>query len=264
MKKNLILGIAAGAAGVLLAGCFDVEQSVSLHRDLSGTASFNMTVDLDPMIAFMAGMQRSMAGKAGDPTPAEIEAARRDFLAKQKSEEPGKKQQDLAAQKAELAKSLPPGVQLLSAAVDDQGTKIVAHFQFGFDDVRKLAQIRLPEKGGKGQPGANPYEDPFSQLKVVDEGPTLLVTLGSVNPAARLQEQAGQAGTAGKDGGNPEMTKMFEAAFKSARFAFRLESPFEVVETNATRRDGHTLYWEVKAADPDVKMPPTLMARLKK
>jgi hypothetical protein len=92
----------------------------------------------------------------------------------------------------------------------------------------------------------------------------VLVTLGSVNPAARLQEQVGQAGMAGKDGGNPEMTKAFAAAFKGARFAFRLESPFEVVETNATRRDGHTLYWEVKAADPDVKMPPTLMARLKK
>ena len=264
MKKSLILGMAAGAAGLALAGCFDVEQSVSLRRDLSGTAGFNMTVDLEPMIAFMAGMQHSMSGKAGDPTPAEIEAARRDFLAKQKSEGPSKKQEDLAAQKAQLQKSLPSGVELLSAAVDDQGTKISAHFQFGFDDVRKLAQIKLPEKGGKSQPGSNPYEDPFSQLKVVDEGPTLLVTLGSVNPAARLQEQAGAGGVPGKDGGNPEMAKAVEAAFKRARFAFRLESPFEVVETNATRRDGHTLYWEVRAEDPDVKMPPTLMARFKK
>ncbi len=250
MNKSLMLGMAAGAA-LALAGCFDVEQSVSLRRDLSGTAGFNMTVDLEPMIAFMAGMQHSMAGKPGDPTSAEIEAARRDFLAKQKSEDPGKKQGDLAAQKAQLQKSLPPGVQLLSGSVEDQGTKITARFQFGFDDVQ-------------GKPGSNPYEDPFSQLKVIDEGPTLLVTLGSVNPAARLQEQAGQGGTAGKDGGNPEMAKAFETAFKSARFAFRLETPFEVVETNATRREGHTLYWEVKAADPDVKMPPTLMARFKK
>lgn len=263
MKKSLILGMAAGAAGVVLAGCFDVEQSVSLKRDLSGTAGFNMTVDLEPMIAFMASMQHSMAGKPGDPTPAEVEAARRDFLAKQKSEDPGKKKDELAAQKAQLAKSLPPGVELRSASVEDQGTKITARFQFGFDDVRKLAQIKLPEKGGQGKPGSNPYEDPFSQLKVIDEGPTVLVTLGSVNPAARLQEQAGQGGM-GKDGANPEMAKALEAAFKGARFAFRLDSPFEVVETNATRRDGRTLYWEVRAADPDVKMPPTLMARLKK
>jgi len=263
MKKSLILGMAAGAAGVALAGCFDVEQSVSLRRDLSGTAGFNMTVDLEPMIAFMAGMQHSMSGKPGDPTPAEIEEARRDFLAKNKTD-PGKKQEDLAAQKAQLQKSLPPGVELLSSAVEDKGTKITAHFQFGFDDVRKLAQIKLPEKGGEGKPGANPYEDPFSQLKVIDEGPTVLVTLASVNPAAVMQEKTGQGGTAGKDGGNPEMAKAFETAFKGARFAFRLETPFEVVETNATRRDGRTLYWEVKASDPDVKMPPTLMARFKK
>src|SRR5258708_36934206 len=77
MKKSLILGMAAGAAGLALAGCFDVEQSVSLRRDLSRTAGFNMTVDLEPMIAFMAGMQHSMAGKPGDPTSAEIEADRK-------------------------------------------------------------------------------------------------------------------------------------------------------------------------------------------
>jgi hypothetical protein len=259
MKKIVVLTMAAGAVGVALLGCFDVEQSVSLRRDLSGTAGFTMTVDLEPMIAFMAGMQHSMSGKPGDPTPEEIEAARKDFLEKQKSDDPAKKQQDLASEKAQLEKSMPPGIKLLSSSFADQGTKVSARFQVGFDDVRKLAQIKLPEKSGQGAPGSNPYEDPFSQLKVVDEGPTLLVTFGSVNPAAHMQEQAG------KDAGqNPEMTKAVEAAFKSARFAFRLETPFEVVETNATRRDGHTLYWEFKASDPNAKMPPTLMARFKK
>ncbi|HVR08840.1 MAG TPA: hypothetical protein VMW75_12400, partial [Thermoanaerobaculia bacterium] len=111
MKKRLVQTMAAGAvAGLALGGCFDVEQSVSLRRDLSGTAGFNMTVDLEPMIAFMAAMQHSMSGKAGDPTPEELEAARKDFLAKQKSEDPAKKQQDVAAQKAQLEKNMPPGL----------------------------------------------------------------------------------------------------------------------------------------------------------
>jgi hypothetical protein len=259
MKRSLVLTMAAGAVGVALLGCFDVEQSVSLRRDLSGTAGFNMTVDLEPMILFMAGMQHSMAGKPGDPTPEEIEAARKDFLAKQKNEEPAKKQQDLASEKAQLEKSLPPGIKLLASSFEDQGTKVSARFQVGFDDVRKLAQIKLPEKGGQEKSGSNPYEDPFSQLKVVDEGPTLLVTFGSVNPAARVKEQAGSDTSQ-----NPEMTKAIETAFKNARFAFRLETPFEVVETNATRRDGRTLYWEIRAADPNAKMPQTLMARFKK
>ena len=260
MKKRLVLTMAAGAvAGVALGGCFDVEQSVSLRRDLSGTAGFNMTVDLEPMIVFMAAMQHSMSGKAGDPTPEELEAARKDFLAKQKSEDPAKRQQDVAAQKAQLEKSMPPGIKLLGSSFEDRGTKVTARFEVGFDDVRKLAQIKLPDKSGQGQPGANPYEDPFSQLKVVDEGPTVLVTFCSVNPAARMQEQAGKDAAQ-----NPEMTKMIESAFKNARFAFRLETPFDVVETNATRREGHTLYWEIKASDPKAQMPPTLMARFKK
>jgi hypothetical protein len=261
MKKHLVLALAAGAAAAALAGCFNVEQSVSLRRDLSGTANFSMTVDLEPMIALMAGMQHSMSGKAGDPTPAELEQARKEFLEQQKKEDPAKKRQETAEQKAQFEKSLPPGVQLLSSSVDDQGTKIAVRCQFGFDDVRKLAKIKMPEKGGGGQqPGQNPWADPFATLQVVDEGPTLLVTVGGADPSARLQEQAAKGGASA----NPEMAKALEGAFKNARFAFRLDSPFEVVETNATRRDGRTLYWEVTAADPNAKLPQTLTARLKK
>jgi hypothetical protein len=261
MTKNLVLMLAAAAAAVVLTGCLDVEESVTLQRDLSGTATMRMTVDLEPMVLFMAAMQHSMSGKAGDPTPAEIEEARKGFLDKQHSEDRAKQEQEHAAQREQLVKSLPPGVRLLSSSLDEQGTKILARFQFGFDDVHKLAHLKLPDKGGAGQPGQNPYQDPFSSLQVVDEGRTLLVTLSGGDPAARLQGQA-----AGKNpaAGNPEMTKAFEAAFKDARFAFRLDSPFEVVETNATRRDGRVLIWEIKASDPQAKMPQTLMARLRK
>lgn len=260
MKKHLALMLAA-AVGVALAGCFDVEQSVSLQRDLSGTATFNMTVDLEPVIVFMAGMQHSMSGKEGDPTPAEIEQARKSFLEQQKQQDPAKKLQETAAEKAQLEQSLPPGVKLLASSLDDQGTKVTVHCQFGFDDVRKLAKIKLPEKSGGGdQPGQNPFSDPFSGLQVVDEGATLLVTIGGADPAARLQEQAAKGGAAA----TPETSKALAEAFKSARFAFRLDSPFEVVESNATRRDGRALIWEVSAADPNAKMPHTLTARLRK
>ena len=264
-RKSLgLLAVLAGgaAAAALLGGCFDVEQSVSLGRDLSGTASFRMTVDLEPMIVLMAGMQHAMSGKEGDPTPQEVAEARRSFLDKRKGEDPAKSKQEVAEQKEKLAKTLPPGVKLLAGDVDEQGTRIVARFQFGFDDVRKLAQIKLPEKGGEGQPGKNPYEDPFSTMKVVDEGSTLLVTIGGGNPAARLQDQAAKGG--GGPDASPEMAKAFESAFKNARFAFRLDTPFEVVETNATRRDGRALVWELRATDPPDKMPVTLTARFKK
>jgi hypothetical protein len=136
---------------------------------------------------------------------------------------------------------------------------MVARFEFEYDDVRKLSQLKLPEKGGgQTQPGQNPFADPFSSLKVVDEGPTLLVTMGGGDPAARLQQEAK------KDPSNPEMAKAFEEAFKNARLVWKLDSPFEVVETNATRRDGHTLIWEIRAGDPNAKMLQVLTARLRK
>jgi hypothetical protein len=260
MKKSMVLESAGCAAALLLAGCFDVEQSLSLQRDLSGKAGFSMAVDLEPMVVIMAGMQHSMAGKTGEPTPAEIEQGRKEFLEQQKKDDPAKKQQEFAEQKAQFERSLPPGVKLLSSSVEDQGLKLVARFEFGFDDVRKLARIKMPEKSGEG-PGKNPYQEPFAGLKVVDEGSTLLVTLGGVDPASPMKNQGDQGGQGAQ---SPEMQKALLTAFQKARFAFRLDSPLEVVATNATRRDGHTLYWEIRASDPGASLPQTLMARLKK
>jgi hypothetical protein len=255
-----MLVLAAGAAAAL-AGCFDVEQSVTLRRDLSGRAGVDMTIDLEPMVLMMAAMQHGMAGKSGDPTPAEIDEVRRGFLEKRKAEDPVKKRQEQAEQKAQLEKSLPPGVRLVSSSVDDQGTRLRFRFEFEYDDVRKLAQLKLPEKSGQGQPGQNPFADPFGSLKVVDEGPTLLVTMGGGDPSARLRQEAQKDPGAGA---NPEMAKAFEGAFKNARLAFKLDTPFEVVDTNATRREGRTLYWEIRASDPNAKMLQVLTARLKK
>jgi hypothetical protein len=262
MKRSMFLKLAGCAAALLLAGCFDVEQTISLQRDLSGKAGFRMTVDLEPMVVIMAGMQHSMSGKTGEPTPAEIEQARKEFLEQQKKDAPAAKQQEHAEQKAKLEQSLPPGVKLLSSSIDEQGLKIVVRFEFGFDDVRKLTRIKMPEKSGEGSgPAKNPYQEPFAGLKVVDEGSTLLVTLGGVDPASPLKNQDAK-GAPGAE--SPEMQKALAAAFQNARFAFKLDSPLQVVETNATRRDGHTLYWEIRASDPGAGLPQTLMARLKK
>jgi hypothetical protein len=263
MRKSMVLALACAGASLPLLGCFDVEQRVALQRDLSGKASFNMTVDFEPMVELMAGMQHSMSGKPGEVTPAEIAQARKEFLEQQKKKQGGEaaaKKEEYVAKKAELEKTLPPGIQLLSASVEDQGLKMVARFEFAFKDVRQLAQIKLPEKGGDEQSGQNPYGEPFSRLKVVDEGPTLLVTLEGADPAARMKDQGDKSGAAQ----SPEMQKAFATAFKNARFAFRLDSPFEVIETNATRRDGRSLYWEIKASDPNASLPQTLTARLKK
>jgi hypothetical protein len=261
--KSLMLALALAPAAVVSGGCFDVEQSVSLQRDLSGHASFYMTMSLEAAITAAAGLKRRMSGKSGVPTLAEIDAVRREVVEGRRSEvSPAEQREEVAKRIARLKENLPRGVRLASSSFDDQGTTLVARLDFEFDDVRKLAYVKVPETVNRRmQPARNPYADPFAGLTVVDEGPTLLVTMSGADPAARMQQW--KQDDPAVAGAKPEQVQMMEGMLKSARLAFKLESPFEVVDANATRRDGRTLYWELKASDPDAKER-VLSARLKK
>ena len=53
MKKTI-----AVLSMLLLAGCFQIEQSIDLNKDLSGTADFHLGVDLEPMVVVMAQFGR--------------------------------------------------------------------------------------------------------------------------------------------------------------------------------------------------------------
>jgi hypothetical protein len=251
IKARLGLGL---AGCLLLAGCFDVEQSLVLQKDLSGKAGFSMKVDLEPMVYMMLMMQRSMEGKEGEPTAAELDKAKQDFLANAKKTET---KPDPEKQKEELAKSLPPGVKLLDSNFQDQGLKMLGAFTLGFDDVHKLKQVRLSDPKPAGQeaqpspPGTeNPFDTPFGDLEVTEQGNTILLTTKARNP---LEEQKKEMGGEGQVA--PEMEKQLERAFKGLRIAWKIEAPFQVLESNAHRREGKTLIWEytldsLKAMDP--------------
>jgi hypothetical protein len=235
IRPLALLGLCLTA--VFVAGCFDVEQSMTLNKDLSGQAGFAMTVNMEPMVMMMLRMQREMAGTQGDPTAAEIAKAKSDFLAQRKEKSAS---DDFKAKRADFEKNLPPGVQLIDGGVDDQGLKMLAHFHFRFDNVAKLGQIQFAEDKGQQQPGPkNPFEQPFGGIRVVDEGKTVLLTGVAVNPIDK-QAEAQQGGPELP----PEAKQQMEEAFKGFRVAFKLDTPMEVVESNATRREGHTLYWE--------------------
>jgi len=252
MNRKASLGL--GLAGcLLLTGCFDVEQSLVLQKDLSGKAGFSMKVDLEPMVYMMLMMQRSMEGKEGEPTAAELEKAKQDFLANAKKTET---KPDPEKQKAELAKSLPPGVKLLDSSFQDQGLKMLAAFTLGFDDVHKLKQVKLsePKPAAEAQPGPptpeNPFDTPFGDLEITEQGNTILLTTKPKNP---LEEQKQEMGGEGQV--SPEMEKQLEQAFKGLRIAWKIEAPFQVLESNAHRKEGNTLIWEytldsLKKMDP--------------
>jgi hypothetical protein len=217
------------------AGCFDIEQTLTLDKNLAGKAGFSMKVDMEPMVGFMVRMQREMQGKTGEPTAAEIDAAKQEMLKDGKPETAT----DFEKDKKEFADKLPKGVTLLDANFKDEGLKFGMNFAFGFDNVNKLAQINFPKKDAAGPgPGGNPIDSPFDNLVVKDEGQTILVTSSPQNPMA----DSPMAGGGGPP--DPDALKMIGDMMKGFRVAFKITSPMTAVEQNAHRKEGDTLVWE--------------------
>jgi hypothetical protein len=239
----------------LVTGCFDIEQTLTLERNLSGQAGFSMKVDMEPMVVFMTQMQREMEGKKGPPTEAELAKARKERQSSSKSSTPA----DFEKEKKEMASKLPKGVTLVDAKFQDEGLKMTALATFAFDNASKLAQIELPDKSGPGGGGPggppNPAETPFGGLQVTDEGKTILVTSPVKNPAADTQAPGAAP--------DPAMMKQIEGMFKGLRVAFKITAPFDIVEHNAHRKEGNTLVWEYNMASIQKLTPDQLKQGIK-
>jgi len=249
MRRILALVFCLSGA-VAAAGCFDIEQTLTLDKTLAGKAGFSMKVDMEPMVGFMVRMQREMEGKKGEPTAAEIEAAKKEMMKDGKPETPA----DFEKDKKEFAAKLPKGVTLLDASFKDEGMKFGMNFAFGFDNVNKLSQINFPKKDSAGPgPGGNPIDAPFDNLVVKDEGATVLVTSAPQNPMADSPMAQGPP--------DPDAAKMIGDMMKGFRVAFKITSPMTVVEHNATRKEGDTLIWEYNF-DAIQKVTPEQMKQL--
>ncbi|HVT60193.1 MAG TPA: hypothetical protein VHR45_17595 [Thermoanaerobaculia bacterium] len=231
-----------------------------LDRNLSGRAAYRLTIDMEPVVDVNAAAAHAKSGKPGTATAQEIAQAREQALRELAGGASGAdaaKLADPAAKKASFAANLPPGIKLLSWSEDTLRLKRESRFEVGFGDLRQLVPLKLLpwNRGGS----VLQRDQPFEGLRVVDEGPTVLVTL-TPQPAG-----AGEERTEPRPAGE---VKEEETILRHAGFAFRLDSPFEVVETNAARRDGHALYWEFKGsalvAAMNAQPPTTLRARLKK
>lgn len=232
--KN-VSAIVLGLSAFVVTGCFDIEQTLTLERNLSGKAGFSMKVDMEPMVVFMTQMKREMDGKKGPPTAAEIAAAKQDFLKNGKKETTG----DFEKGKKEMQAALPKGVTLLDAKVNDEELKMGVSMLFGFDNAAKLAQIKVPKKPDEKGGPPNPADNPFSGFKIVDDGKTITITTDVQNPMDEAKKEA-----APTEKPDPAVEKQMEDLFKGFRVAFKITAPFDVLEQNATRKEGNTLIWE--------------------
>jgi hypothetical protein len=233
MKRTLAL-----LSVVLLTGCFEIEQSIDLKKDLSGTADFHLGVDLEPMVVVMAQFGREMEGKSGPMTAEELAKAKADF---RKS---AKKSSGETPSKADLQKNLPEGVTLLDFSAKEEDFGMKSDFRFAFDKLSQLVGVKLPSKKGGEPQNTNVIDSPFEGLELSESGNTITIRTKPQNPAESVKEQAGEGGPKL----DADTEKLVRDAFSKMRVAYRITAPFEVVSHNATRREGSTLIWEYDLA----------------
>lgn len=232
--RSILALLTIALMSVFTLGCFEIEQSIELDRDMSGTADLQIGVDFEPMILIMATMQRQMEGKEGPPSAEDLAKAREEF--KSQNESPDDDMPSIE----EANEQLPEGIRLLDMDVKEDDLSVSTHFRFAFDELRKLVNLQLPSKDQEGPQGEGIMDSPFENLELVDEGSTFTIRTKPSNPAENVEQQMEDQG-APED---PEMEKMMEDAFKNLRFAWKIKAPFEVVSHNATRVEGDTLIWE--------------------
>jgi hypothetical protein len=231
MKRSIAL-LCVGLCSLVFAGCFEIEQSINLNKDLSGTADFHLGVDLEPMIAVMAQFGREMEGKTGPVTAEELAKAKAEFKKSAKSSTEGE------TSRADIEKSMPEGVKLLDYSMTEKDFGMVSDFKFGFDRLSRLVGVKLPSKDGDPTK-KNVIDSPFEGLELSESGNTLTIRSKAQNPADEVKAQAADA---------PKMDaaaeKLVRDAFSKMRVVYRITAPFAVVSHNATRREGNTLVWE--------------------
>lgn len=219
-------------------GCFEIEQSIELKRDLSGTANFKLGVDMAPMVVIMAKVQKEMSGDKSPLTPAEIEAAKADF---KKSEKRSTEKED---PRKEAEGGLPPGVKLLDATVVEKEFGVTTNLKFAFDKLSSLVGVKLGTKK-PGDAPADPtkktvLDTPFKGLEISETATTISIHTAPQNPADKVKAQTSEQAPKL----DPDTEKLMNDAFKNLRVAWKITAPFEVVSSNATRKEGNTLIWE--------------------
>ena len=234
MRRSLVVV----SVVLLLTGCFEIEQSINIEKDLSGTADFHLGIDMEPMVIIMAQVGKEMEGKSGPLTAAEIAKAKAEFKKNaKKSDGPGAAQ---AFDRKEVEKELPKGIKLLDFKATDKEFGMATDFKFGFDRINNLVDVKFPSKEGGGDPTKkNIIDSPFEGLEVLEKGNLITIQTKPQNPTESVKEQAAEGPKMDK-----ETEKMLEAAFGKLRVVYRLTAPFTVVSHNATRKEGDTLIWE--------------------
>lgn len=232
--KRLAVALAALALAFVTTGCFEIEETIDLNKDLSGKAGVRIGIDFEPMVLVMTQIKREMEGKTGPPTKAELAEARAEFTKKSKNEP---QKTDMAKMRSEIESELPDGVKLLDVSVEEKDLGMMSMFSFSFDKLSRLVEVKLPSDN-EDPTKKNVFDSPFDGLEVIDDAKTVTIRTKPQNPTTSVRDEASQSAEV-----DPETEKMMEEAFKNLRVRYRITAPLEIVSHNATSVEGDTLIW---------------------
>jgi hypothetical protein len=241
-RRFILTGLA-----LLATGCVQVEYGVVLERDLSGTADIDLTVDLDRIARTTASVKSAFEG-TGEPTEEQIEEARREILAELDLEDSF----DADSLRAEIEPELPDGVRLIDVEEEQDGLQRRLRMDFAFDHVDRLRELNARPDRSK-LPGANSEgSNVFEGLEIVESDGEIIVRNDPIDPIDEVED-------------NPFVSEgMIENMLQDFSVTFRLETPFEVIEHNATRREGRTLIWVFDWERLQQDEPTGIYARLRR
>lgn len=217
-------------------GCFQIEQTINLDRNLSGTADFHLGINFEPMVVVMAQFAREMEGKKGPISAAELAKAKAEF---KKSAQGDKKKEGKQPTREEMSKDLPPGVKLLDYKVTEKDFGMDSDFKFSFNKLSNLVNVKLASKEGGDPTQKNIIDTPFEGMELIEKGDTITLQTKAINPSEKVEKEAADAPKMDKD-----TEKLIKDAFKDMKVVYRINAPFTIVSHNATRREGTMLIWE--------------------
>jgi hypothetical protein len=222
MRKR-ILGLLAATATLLLGGCIDMTTVVHVAPDGSGVVEERVLMKKE-----VAQMMQSMGQAMG---------------------EEGKSAESPLLDREELAKSakaMGPGVELVSAEPleTEKGLGYVA--KYSFKDINQLQLNQNPSKKAPSE-GESPTEEKDEPIRFVFEPgnePVLIIhTPQDDEKKAEAEGEAEESAAAEeKDEAEAQMAMMMmQQMFDGLRIKIQVETETEILETNASFRDGNTV-----------------------
>lgn len=223
MARSILMMLSLTLVLLVNTGCFEITEFIKLNRDLSGTSTIEISIDMEKMLGPLA----AMAGEDFD-----LESEMEGIMAKQGA--------DLDPKLEELKASLPDGVQFLSKEQRIDGAKMIIAVALAFDDLGALSEFRRQDTVNRlGGDSAGGAASPVGGVTVTQRAGELILQFDP------LSLDDGDDTPDDDEVTDPAVEAMVERMLSdSFRVSLVIDAPFTVTDHNASSVSGSEVRWD--------------------